>query len=473
MKGANRIMYDKKLLSERLASLSDAEYEKMFGKEDTDPLCAFSILAGYHQVTRRRRVTAAVKAESLIRNCYDRRESLPVRKAYIHIPFCKGRCLYCNFFANYHREEKVKAYLDCLITELQRDAVTNFVKSHPFCAVYIGGGTPSDLPPAELQRLLKAVRDYVPLANDVEITMEGRLSGLDDKTLETAFKGGVNRLSIGVQSFNSEVRRQMGRKLKREEVMERLSQIARLGQAPVIADLIYGLPDQDMTIWEQDVQDLLDLNIDGASVYLLRTYRNNPLEKAIRGEMIPPGAPLRMQGEMYLLAREMFVAAGYRRLNMTHWARYSRERCIYDSQAKADTDLAAYGCQAHGEINGTGMINHVKVLPYQRKVARGLKPLMFCAQAPEDYRIYYEICDQMGSGEISFDRIEKKYGVQLEGLVGHFLGRWSDMGFMVRDGKRFTLTPVGEFCFPTLTQTILHCLDLASHDYEPRPSKHP
>ena len=123
----------------------------------------------------------------------------------------------------------------------------------PVHAVYFGGGTPTALEAEDLERLLKAVRTHLPLANDCEMTVEGRLHNFGPEKMEACFAGGANRFSLGVQSFSTKIRRTMGRLASQEEVLRRLELLKSYNQAAVIVDLIFGFPMQSMDVWMDDI----------------------------------------------------------------------------------------------------------------------------------------------------------------------------------------------------------------------------
>ena len=126
--------------------------------------------------------------------------------AYIHIPFCKTKCTYCGFFQNGTSQNVEDQYIDGLVSELKLASERPRLKDGLIHAVFIGGGTPTSLSPANSERLLKAIKEYLPLANDYELTLEGRIHDLIPENLDVWMANGVNRMSIGVQSFNTEVR---------------------------------------------------------------------------------------------------------------------------------------------------------------------------------------------------------------------------------------------------------------------------
>ena len=169
--------------------------------------------------------------------------------AYIHVPFCETHCLYCGFYNKAYREDESRIYADALIQELRLWRGRPGQDAGPVHAVYMGGGTPTALQADDLRRILKEVRAVLPLANDCEITVEGRLSNFGPDKMEACFEGGANRFSLGVQSFDTEIRQAMGRVSDRDTLIRQLQLLQSYDQAAVIVDLIYGFPMQTMERW--------------------------------------------------------------------------------------------------------------------------------------------------------------------------------------------------------------------------------
>ena len=154
---------------------------------------------------------------------------------YLHIPYCRSRCSFCNFYYGQASETEIADYALLLEREIREwgPRIRGTVN-----AVYFGGGSPGILTPEAIRRVLSAVRESVPLANDAEITWETRVEDLDDARLEAVLAGGVNRFSVGVQTFDTALRRALGRTSAKETVLKTLSRLAVCNQAAVTVDLL-------------------------------------------------------------------------------------------------------------------------------------------------------------------------------------------------------------------------------------------
>ncbi|MEA3416664.1 MAG: radical SAM protein [Thermodesulfobacteriota bacterium] len=255
------------------SEMTPQNQRRFFANENGDPLhAAFDKKSAVHPGARGRPIDPESIGEVWSRIMAGEGKK-GKRAAYFHIPFCETHCLYCGFYLNpFKAGEEENRYVDYVIRELEMVAKTPFIKSHHFHAVYLGGGTPSALKHENLFRLLKVIQKYLPLANDCEITLEGRVYHFSDDKVFACIEGGVNRFSIGVQSFDTHVRRKMGRIETGEKVAERLKYINSLDQTAMVIDLIYGLPCQTMEIWEKDVAKYIELKLDGVDLYQLNIF---------------------------------------------------------------------------------------------------------------------------------------------------------------------------------------------------------
>ena len=252
----------------------------------------------------------------------------PTQTAYIHIPFCKTKCLYCAFFQNGTDQAVEDAYVDALILDLQRESAAPRLKNGLLHSVFIGGGTPTSLSVRNAQRLLQTIRECLPLANDYELTMEGRIHDLVPEKMDAWMAGGVNRMSLGVQSFDTTVRRQVGRLDDKETVLRNLAALRAYNQCVVVIDLIYGLPGQTHEIWKADLNSLIESGVDGVDLYQLNVFDNSDLAKRIQAGALPPAATTKEQARMFAFGRSYLEARKYNRLSACHWSRTEKSAFV-------------------------------------------------------------------------------------------------------------------------------------------------
>lgn len=431
------------------------DYHQFFANEDGDPLHnAFDKRIVVHP-GRGGQPIAPREIPKIWEEIMATTEERGKRAAYFHIPFCSSRCLYCGFHSYVDKEGEMDRYIDYLIKELAMVNDTPFINSHPFHAIYIGGGTPTDLSSDNLYRLLEAIQEYLPLANDCEITVEGRLWNFSEDKISTCIEVGVNRFSFGVQSFNTYVRRKMGRVLSRDEVIKRLEYIRDLDQTVVAIDLIYGLPYQSMEIWEEDVRTFLELQLDGVDLYQLIIFKDSPLGKAIEEKRII-AADIATQADMFALGVEIMKSARYRRLSKSHWARNTRERNIYNTmQHLAGSICVPFGCGAGGHMKGYSFFQERDLGRYCQKIEKGYKPIAMGLKQPVYNDLFREIVGQMELGYCDLRNLGKRYGFDLEGIFAPILEQWERVGLIkIRNGF-LELTLAGEFWMENLSQNLI------------------
>lgn len=377
--------------------------------------------------------------------------------AYIHIPFCKTKCTYCGFFQNGTSQSIEDKYIDGLVGELKLASESPRLKEGLIHAVFIGGGTPTSLSPANSERLLKAIKEYLPLSNDYELTLEGRIHDLIPENLEVWMNNGVNRMSIGIQSFNTKVRQMVGRLDTKETVLERLAALKSYGQCSVVIDLIYGLPGQTMEVWEQDLADLVKSGVDGADLYQLNVFDGSDLNRDIASGKVPPAATTAMQGDMFEFGRTYLEARAYRRLSAAHWSANNRERSLYNILAKAGVPMFPFGSGAGGNVDGYGMMLHRALKPYEDMVSRGEKPFMALMKQSDLQPFVNQVVSQLEQGYLNINTL-----VAMDSRLDELnwlYKLWEKRGLVSYNGLLYKLTSAGEFWTVNITQSTLEAME--------------
>lgn len=383
---------------------------------------------------------------------------LSKRAVYIHIPFCQTHCLYCGFFQNFANKELEDAYISRLVKEIEEDSKWPLVRSHPIHAIYIGGGTPSALSVENIERLLKSIRQNLPLANDYELTFESRFYEFDYGKIQACLSGGVNRFSLGVQSFDTKVRKSIGRRDDREKILAKLNYLMSLDNATVVIDLMYGMPYQSMDVWESDVQTLIDSEIDGGDLYQLNVFEDSRLKEAVKKGVMPPPSKTSDQALMFKKGVEIMQRARYKRLSICHYAKNTRERNLYNQLSKSGFITIPFGAGAGGKIEGYTFFVDRDINSYIKRIDAGEKPLMFMMSPPEDYELYTQIIGEMDLGMLNISRLSLRYAIDLEDLLSPLIGTWLKKGLITFSDGFLELTLPGQFWYVNLTQAMLDWL---------------
>lgn len=248
---------------------------------------------------------------------------------YISVPFCKQKCTFCNFASGVFSAAKMQAYVDRVCDDITRandtaeraggrlDGAVN--------SVYLGGGTPTVLAPAQMAQLFACVRGRFRVAADAEITVECAPGTLSDEMLATLIGGGVNRVSLGVQSFVDQESRSVGRTHTREIVLTDVARLRRSGVTNLSVDLIAGLPHQTKESWKRSLDEVIALGVPHVSVYILEVDEDSRLGR----ELIAGGQRYHahdvpdedLAADLYESAIERLNAAGVRQYEISNFAK--------------------------------------------------------------------------------------------------------------------------------------------------------
>ncbi|MGC3964172.1 MAG: heme anaerobic degradation radical SAM methyltransferase ChuW/HutW [Rhodocyclaceae bacterium] len=371
--------------------------------------------------------------------------------AYLHIPFCANRCVFCGFYRNAWREEHGPVYVDRLIAELEHEAASR-PQGGRIDAVYFGGGTPTALSAQDLSRLIRAVRSNLPLSDDCEITIEGRISHFDDAKVEACLEAGANRFSIGIQTFDSPLRRRLGRQHGGEEAAAYMRHLAQY-DAVVVADLIFGLPGQDDARWMRDVDIALSLGLDGLDVYAFNCYPSLPINRMIEKGALPAMSDLPTQARHYAWAVRRIEETGWTQLSNSHFGSPSgTERNRYNSAVKSGLDCLAFGSGAGGQRGGLsyqvqGELDAYLATPVQAK------PLGFVAQASANKALFGALQGNLERGELPLALIAGNVAAQ------GFISDWAVRGLLECADGIARLTVGGRFWAPTMIRALALTLE--------------
>lgn len=441
------------------SQLSPEEQVLQFGRKSPDPLAlAFDRKRVVHAGMKGKMIPPPLAQGVWQKTLQGAPQGRPTQMAYFHIPFCKTKCLYCGFFQNGTSQEAEDRYVDLLIRELEQDAAQPRLQAAPIQAVFIGGGTPTSLAPENARKLLSAIHRCLPLSNDCELTLEGRIHDLVPEKMEVWFAEGVNRMSLGVQSFDTKVRQQVGRIDDQDAVLEKLRALSAWNQCAVVIDLMYGLPDQTLEVWKKDVELLVQSGVDGADLYQLDVFDKSDLALSIQKGRLSPAATTRQQTALFAWGKGYLDAQGWKRLSFCHWTRNNRERSLYNTLARSGVQLFPFGCGAGGHVDGVSTMLHRALPMYERMVSAGQKPLMFLQQESPYARIADRIQAQLNQCRLDLEDLARMDS-RLSGL--QWLGDlWEEYGLWKHNGYLYHLTEAGQFWEVNMTQTVLECVEL-------------
>jgi oxygen-independent coproporphyrinogen-3 oxidase len=291
---------------------------------------------------------------------------MPIRRSlYLHIPFCSKRCNYCDFVTYSGMQDWIPAYMEALKQEVRVISDLDAGESE-IHTIFLGGGTPSLLPADELQKLFTTISDALHVRADAEISMEINPGTLTLEKMLAYQQAGVNRVSLGVQSFSDEELRLLGRIHTAQVAREAVEIVRQAGIQNLNLDMIYGLPGQNLADWEYSLRAVQEIKPEHISLYCLTIEEGTPLAEVVkRGDLTPIDDDL--AASMYELAIDE-LSSMYEHYEISNWARLdaspARYRCIHNLQYWTNDEYFGLGAGAHGYYRGIRTINPDTIQSY-------------------------------------------------------------------------------------------------------------
>ena len=336
---------------------------------------------------------------------------------YIHIPFCRSKCDYCDFYSLAGREDRMDDYQKALITHIKEASPQ--ARGWQVDTVYFGGGTPSFYGEKRLRELLRLIAKRFDLAKDAEITVECNPDSVDLKMLQALRKAGVNRLSLGVQSACDQELQNLHRPHTFEQAVQAVTMARQAKFQNLSLDLIYGLPGQTMEGWQNTVEQILALKPEHLSCYGLKVEAGTPLDYRVsRGERLPDDD---QQADMYLWAVDRLAQEGFRQYEISNFAR-SGFQSRHNLKYWMGHPYIGFGPGAHSDFGGRRYSFLRDLEGYITGVLGGGVVIDSSDLIPSRER---------GSEYLNFDPIEQK------------LEEYEHQGWAERHDRRWNLTPKG------------------------------
>jgi putative heme utilization radical SAM enzyme HutW len=380
--------------------------------------------------------------------------TLPARKRllYLHIPFCATHCKFCGFYQNKLTENSTEKYMRYLTQEFMLEADSTLLQSAPIHAVYFGGGTPTALAATELYQIISLIKQRLPLAPDCEITVEGRILDFTDDKIDACLDAGANRFSIGIQTFNSRIRQRLARTAGRDEAIRFLENLGSRDKAAVVCDLIFGLPEQTSASWQEDLDIVSELPLDGVDLYALNLLPTTPLFKAVennRAEL----PDVKARRGFYRQGAEFLALQGWAQLSNSHWAKTTRERNLYNLLIKRGADCLAMGSGAGGSLNGQSYMMARNLTQYYQSLDENKKPIAMMTSANAERHWRHQLQAGIEVGRIDLSRLTAE-----PALLQPLIDQWQQSGLIKDNSHCLRLTDDGRFWSSNLMQALQHIL---------------
>ena len=361
---------------------------------------------------------------------------------YIHVPFCTTRCGYCDFNTYTAAElgsepgASRTGYIDAAIQELGIAARVLGPDAPPVSTIFVGGGTPTVLPPDDLGRLVAAVRSHFGLAPDAEVTTESNPESIDFAGLQRLRELGFNRISFGMQSAVPQVLATLDRTHTPGRPIQAVTDAKAAGFANISLDLIYGTPGESASDWLESLEAALSAAPQHISAYALIVEDGTRLATRIRRGELPPTDEDDL-ADKYLIADDRFTAAGYTAYEVSNWSRSAATRCRHNLGYWRSHHWWGVGPGAHSHVGGVRWWNFKHPQAYASRLASGLSPAqareLLSAEQRRTERILLELRLAEGLPTSLLTTTEKG---RLVHLVAQRLGVVEDgMLILTRDGR--------------------------------------
>lgn len=369
---------------------------------------------------------------------------------YIHIPFCRQKCFYCDFPSFAGREKKIDTYLQALEQEFallrqrlyQKDNVRDTESKFAPRTIYIGGGTPTALNAHQMKKLLKIVQKYVAVAKAEEFTVEMNPGTVDREKLLLLQQAGINRLSVGVQSFDDHCLQKIGRIHTAQDAVNTIELAHNLGFGNISLDLIYGLPQQDREMLTQSVERALTLPVQHISIYGLQLEEGTSFQRmADMGKLQLPTDELVEAMHDYIV--EKLPEAGYQRYEISNYALPGYES-KHNLSYWQDVDYLGLGSGAHSYWQGTRYENPSSIDDYISALEAGRLPATLEEQV--DRQAHMEEYCFLGlrtAAGIDKNLFQQKFGVDLFTVYGRTIEKLVAQDLLQHTARGIALTTLG------------------------------
>ncbi|MCK4886330.1 MAG: radical SAM family heme chaperone HemW [Planctomycetes bacterium] len=281
---------------------------------------------------------------------------------YIHIPFCLNKCRYCGFYSEPLQNQNVNTFISALLKDL-----FSYDLHGPFNTIYIGGGSPSVLPRENLFSLIEQI--VTRWAVKTEFTVEVNPTQVDEDFLKTLFGLGVNRLSIGAQSFDQAQLKFLGRNHDRQDIVTAVKLARQAGFENISLDLIFAIPGSDLQSWRCDLQSAIDLGVEHISAYSLTYEEDSPLKKDLDAGVVI-SVDEQTDRRMYELAIDMLTQAQINQYEISNFARDGFQ-CRHNLTYWANRPYVGIGPAAGGYWQNSRTLNVANVKDYVERINNG------------------------------------------------------------------------------------------------------
>ena len=367
--------------------------------------------------------------------------------AYVHIPFCTQICYYCDFSKVFIKNQPVDSYLEHLLEEFQSYDIQKLR------TLYIGGGTPTALSAPQLEVLLDGLTKNLDLSALEELTIEANPGDLDADKIAVLKNSAVNRVSLGVQTFDDKMLKKIGRSHLEKDIYENIDRLKLAGFDNISIDLIYALPGQTMEQVKENVAKAIGLDIPHMSLYSLILENHTVfMNRMRRGKLPLPKEDLEAEMFDYIIAE--LEKAGFEHYEISNFSKpgfESRHNLMYWDNA----EYYGIGAGASGYVNGVRYKNHGPIRHYLQAVEAGnarVQEEVLTLNEKMEEEMFLGLRKKSG---VSKKRFEEKFGISFEDQYGAVVAELTEQGLLVPDRDIVRMTKQGLFLGDTVAEKFI------------------
>ena len=288
---------------------------------------------------------------------------------YIHIPFCKQKCYYCDFISYANKEEKIQEYIKCLQKEIEMESEKYKNEEYEITTIYIGGGTPSFIDASYIERIINTIKQNYKLYENPEITIEVNPGTINEEKIKKYKDIGINRISIGLQTTKDNLLKQIGRIHKYEEFLNCYKIVKKIGIDNINVDLMLGLPNQTLEDLKESLIEVINLKPNHISLYSLILEENTILEKMVSQNMTKlPEEDL--EREMYWTTKNILEENGYIHYEISNFSKKGYES-KHNLNCWNQKEYLGFGVAAHSYTKNKRYCNTNNIEDYIKNVQNG------------------------------------------------------------------------------------------------------
>ena len=363
------------------------------------------------------------------------------RGIYIHIPFCKQKCYYCDFISYANKTEKVEKYVQSLIKEIENKKQE--IEESNIATIYIGGGTPSLIEAKYVKEILKEI-EKLNTCDNKEITIEVNPGTVTEEKLETYINSGINRLSIGLQSTDNNLLKQIGRIHTFEEFLNTYNLARKVGFKNINIDLMLGLPNQSIENLKTSIEEITKLNPEHISVYSLILEEGTPIEKMIKQKIIElPNEEIERQ--MYWYVKNMLELKGYNHYEISNFSKKGFES-KHNINCWKQKEYFGFGVAAHSYYKNERYSNIINIEKYIENISKNQfekNKITEEIQGKEDKEKEYMILGLRKLEGVEISEFKEKFIENPIFIYKKELEKLTKEGLILIDGNNIRLTNKG------------------------------